>query len=537
MLADLGVALVEAGDVGQMLQRLAHAAREVSRARYAAIGVLNREGTGLSDFVTSGISEEQRKRIGELPRGRGLLGAIIEDEAPLRVDDIAADPRSSGFPKEHPPMTSFLGLPIVLAGRVYGNIYVTDSEGDGGFSDEDERVLETLAAYAAIAIRGAQLRGERQRWIEGLEGICNVSGAIGRNLRLADLLPEAARQTRQLLGCDTVGIGLISEGRLRFPFAHGPNALRLEALDSAAVESAHVRDHIEQALEGYRCLVEPLKVDGQSIGKLVAVCTNELDPWQADIVALLATHIAMAVANAEQFQEERRRLAEESDRRAWKLEERLSQEVHARALLAQEDERARVARELHDETGQLLTGVSLRLKALGARVDQAAAEEIGDLQKHVKDAQESMRQILRRLRPLDLQKGLGDAIRELARRAQGTSDCEVAVESTPLPPIPEEVELVLFRVVQEALTNVVRHSEASHAAVVLTALEGHLRLSIEDDGVGFNPTQATDRMGLSGIAERVDLIGGKLRITSSPESGTVIVVDVDTTPAGEAPSP
>jgi two-component system sensor histidine kinase UhpB len=181
---------------------------------------------------------------------------------------------------------------------------------------------------------------------------------------------------------------------------------------------------------------------------------------------------------------------------------------------------------LHDETGQLLTGVSLRLKALTSRVEPQAAQELSELQEHVKSAQDSMRQILRRLRPIDLGRGLGQAIRELAQRTRDTCACEVRVELEPLPPIAEEVELVLFRVCQEGLTNVARHSGASHAMVALTAFDQRVRLMIEDDGVGFDVEAPTGRLGLSGVAERVELVGGTLRITSSPGAGTAIVVDV-----------
>jgi len=530
LLADLGVALAEAGNVGEMLQRLADAAREVSNARYAAIGVLNRDGTGIADFITSGVDEQTRERIGDLPAGRGLLGAIINEKKLIRVDDIASDPRSVGFPPGHPPMSNFLGVPIRLAGRTYGNIYVTDRQQGDGFSDDDGRLLETLAAYAAIAIRGAQLREERLRWIEGLEGVCGISGAISRTLDLPDLLSEVTRRTRALLDCDTVGIGLETDGMIRFPFAHGPNALRLEALDTRDIEVSSLGAHVERALPDHNCLAAELAVGGRSIGALVAVCGGGFDSWQQSVVDVLSSHVATAVANAEQFAEERRRLLEQSDRRVEELEARLSREVQARALLAQEDERARVARELHDETGQLLTGVNLRLKALVSRVGPEAATELSELQEHVKNAQDSMRQILRRLRPVDLERGLGHAIRELAQRANEASDCEVNVQMAPLPPIAGEVELVLFRVCQEALTNVARHSGASHAAVVLTALDQRVRMTIEDDGVGFDVEARTGRLGLSGVAERVELVGGTLRITSSPGAGTAIVVDVAAAP-------
>jgi signal transduction histidine kinase len=525
LLADMGIALVEAGDLGRTLQRLAHGAREISGARYAAIGVLDGPGDGLAEFITSGIDDETRARIGAPPKGRGLLGAIIEEQAPVLVDEISEDPRSGGFPDGHPPMSSFLGVPIRLGPRIYGNIYVTDAE-EGSFSKRHVRLLETLAAYAAIAIRGAELREERQRWIEGLEGICGISGSLGMSLELSEILPEAARRTRALLDCDTVGIALWKGGRLTVPFAHGRGALQLEALDSEPADLGEFTAIVESALAPVQCHAAVLEAEGQELGVLAAVSRAPLDKQQREVVEILAQHVAAAVSHAQSFAEQRRHLTDESARHAVELEERLAREAQARALLAQENERARVARELHDETGQLLTGVGLRLKALASRVDPAAARELEELREHVREVQGSMRQVLRRLRPVNLEHGLGVAISELAERATESSGCRINVDIGPLPPIDEEVELVLFRVSQEALTNVARHSGASRASVLMSSFGSRVRLTVEDDGRGFDPQARTDRMGLAGIAERVGLVGGELRIDSAPDGGTAIVVDL-----------
>lgn len=529
LLAELGVALVEAGDLKTTLQRLADAAREVSHARYAAIGVLADSGVELSDFITSGVNDETRAGIGDLPIGRGLLGVIITEDRAIRVDDISSDARSVGFPEGHPPMASFLGLPIRLAGRTYGNIYVTESE-TGSFSEQDERLLQALAAYAAIAIRGAELRDERQRWIDGLEGICGISGSMARSRELSDLLPEAVRRTRMLLGCDTVGIGLMQDGVLRFPFAHGISALRLEALETSNVEIVDVGSLIAREIPTGGRLAVPLQVGSNTVGVLVVLSHGSLSEWHSSIIDILSEHVAMAISNAEAFSDERRRLVDEADQRAHEIEERLAQEAQSKALLAQEHERARVARELHDESGQVLTGLSLRLKALSANVDPEVAAELDHLRESVREAQDSMRHILRRLRPANLEGGLGDALRTLADGVGGVGGCAVRVEVSPLPPINEEVELVLFRVSQEALTNVVRHSNATNASIELSAHNDLVRLTIEDDGVGFDSHAETDRLGLAGVQERVELVGGVLRVTSAPGTGTAVTVDVGTTP-------
>lgn len=538
LLADLGIALVEASDIGELLQRLADAAREVSRARYAAIGVLNARGDGLVEFVTAGVDEATRERIGDLPTGRGLLGAIIRERTAIRVDDIATDERSAGFPPGHPPMTSFMGLPIHLGDRVFGNIYVTDSAA-GSFSDEDQRLLETLAAYAAIAVRGAEIRAERQLWIDGLEGICAITGAVGRLLDMSELLPEAVRRSRSLLRCDTVGIGLLGgDGRLRFPFAHGPHALTLEAIETSTPGLSGVRSALDAELPDLDSMVEPLVSEGRTLGALIAIGNPRTGPWQARVMEVLAQHIAIAVGNAGTVSEQETRIGQEWEDRLEETRERLRHELTARTLAAQEEERTRVARELHDEAGQLLTGVGLRLKALEPAVEPEVAGEIAALRDHVRDAQTSMRQILRRLRPVDLEHGLTHAITEMAGRIQESSGCDVVVEVAALPAMSDDVELVLFRACQEALTNVARHSEATRADVSLVALEGRLRLTIEDNGVGFDPGETNDRFGLGGVAERVELVGGHLRLQSAPGAGTAVTVDVDAAgpPRGEETS-
>lgn len=151
-----------------VLQRVVDAAREVVGARYAALGVINDAGTGLQQFVTAGLSEEERARIGDLPKGQGLLGALIRDARPIRTPDIASHPQRHGFPAHHPPMKSFLGVPIAGRDRIYGNLYLTDKVGAAEFDDEDKDIAVLLATQAAVAIENAQLIGtvrdmQRQR--------------------------------------------------------------------------------------------------------------------------------------------------------------------------------------------------------------------------------------------------------------------------------------------------------------------------------------------------------------------------------------
>src|SRR6266508_945582 len=138
-----------------VLERLTRVAAELTRARYAALGVIDRSGSQLERFLTTGIDEETHAAIGDLPRGRGILGVLIDEAAPLRLHELSEDPRSVGFPPGHPPMRTFLGVPILLRGVAYGNLYLTEKEGGADFSEEDEELVTLLVAQAAVAIENA----------------------------------------------------------------------------------------------------------------------------------------------------------------------------------------------------------------------------------------------------------------------------------------------------------------------------------------------------------------------------------------------
>ena len=171
-----------------LLEQLVDSAVQLTGARYGALGVIDPAGTGLEQFITVGIDKEARAAIGDLPRGRGILGVLIRDRQPLRLTDIAQDPRSVGFPPGHPPMRSFLGVPIRLRGTVFGNLYLTEKEGADRFSDEDEEVVSLLAAQAAVAIENARLYESARRWSQQLESLNEVSEALLTEVELAELL-------------------------------------------------------------------------------------------------------------------------------------------------------------------------------------------------------------------------------------------------------------------------------------------------------------------------------------------------------------
>src|SRR5919198_6316795 len=178
ILVDAGIALSSELSLDALLQRIVETAAELTEARYAALGVIDRAGQGLERFLTTGVDAETHAAIGELPRGRGILGVLIRDAAPLRLHDLADDPRSVGFPTNHPPMRSFLGVPVMLRGVAYGNLYLTEKAEGEDFTEDDQELVRLLAAQAAVAIENARLYESATQWSRQLESLIEVGNAL-----------------------------------------------------------------------------------------------------------------------------------------------------------------------------------------------------------------------------------------------------------------------------------------------------------------------------------------------------------------------
>lgn len=382
----LSAALELAGphDRDTVLLRIVAGAASVTDARYAALGIYDEAGV-LATFVHHGIDQDTVDAIGDPPLGRGLLGQLIVADHPVRLESIGGDPSSCGFPPGHPPMGSFLGVPIVRAGRRYGNLYLTEKAHGAPFDETDESLVVALAAFAAGAIESTELvASERSR----------------------AAAEEQARSRRELLG-----------------------------------------------------------------------------------------HI----------------------------------------MAAQEAERARVSRDLHDDVGQALTSVLLGLRLMEdslAPADTTARGRVADLRELVVDGLRRTRQLAFDLRPTVLDDiGLVAALQRLQEDLNARTGLTVELDTAALQAeerLAPAVETALYRVIQEALTNVVRHARASVASVTLSARDGHVRVFVEDDGVGFDPEErpARSHLGIQGMFERAELVEGSLSISSAPGKGTVVVLEV-----------
>jgi signal transduction protein with GAF and PtsI domain len=210
-LIEAGLVLSSEHSLDVVLQRIVDLAAEVTGARYGALGVLSPEGDRLVEFVTTGITSEQRGAIGDLPVGHGLLGLLITDAKPLRISRISAHPRSVGFPPNHPAMTSLLGAPILARGRVFGNIYLTDKRDADAFTREDEDVLVTLATQAGVAIEGARLQQESLARARIVEAFREIATALVEGGGSAEALSVVGRLARELMRADTVTIAVPDE--------------------------------------------------------------------------------------------------------------------------------------------------------------------------------------------------------------------------------------------------------------------------------------------------------------------------------------
>ena len=529
-LVDAGIALSSELSLDDLLKKLAETAASLTGARYAALGVIDESGTGLERFVHTGIDAETVDAIGELPRGNGILGALITDARSLRLTAITDDPRSVGFPPNHPPMRGFLGVPIALRGRAYGNLYLTE-KAKGPFTDEDQELVETLASQAAVAIENARLYEDATNWSAQLEALNEVGTALAGEIELPRLLKLISRRLRGLISARVVTIALsTSYGTLRIEAADGADdedilglqlkragsksgavleSRRAERVDSLA-DDPEVDQEATRVLGARTGLYVPLVARGRSIGVIGAHDKEGEDPRFSDDDVRLAETFATRAAVAVD------------------LSARVAGDALRRVVEAQELERRRLARELHDQTGQELTSVLLGLKAVEeAKSGAERAEALAAVREQVVETLHDVRRLAVELRPKALDDfGLVPALERLRDTFAEQTGMRVDLESRIRERLPTDVETALYRIVQEALTNVVKHAQATAVSIVLAPKDRAVTALIEDDGRGFTPDGSGEGLGLLGMGERLALFGGRLKIESSHGAGTTIVAEV-----------
>jgi len=530
-LVEAGIALASELALDAVLQKLVDTAAELTGARYAALGVIDPAGHGLERFITTGMDAETVERIGHLPRGEGILGLIIRDARPLRLHDLRDDPHSVGFPPNHPPMTTFLGMPVLLRGVAYGNVYLTEKEGGVDFTAEDEEVAGLLAAQAAVAIENARLYESATRWLAQLESLNEIGNALVAEVGLSRQLQLVAQRLRTLLGARIVTVNLPNpDGSLRIVAADGDQA---DELLGATVAARSKSAAVLASRHGQRVdsLLDDPDVD-QASARLLGARSGLYVPLVAHDRAIGVIDAHDKLGEDFRFTDDDLRLAESFASRASvavDLSERVARDSLRSVVEAQELERRRLARELHDETGQALTSILLGLRAMeDAKTDEQVRAAAAELRGLVVRTLQDVRQLAVELRPKALDDfGLIAALERLVETWTEQTRIGVQLEAHLSGRLQPEIETALYRIVQEALTNIVKHARASRVSIVLSERERAVTVVIEDDGIGFAPRSAReDGLGLVGMRERVALVGGRLEIESREGAGTTLLVEV-----------
>jgi two-component system, NarL family, sensor histidine kinase DevS len=535
----VGRSLVSDLDLESILEQVLRTARELTGAQYAALGVLDDDKRELERFLFVGIDEQTRRRIGPLPRGGGVLGELIRNPEPLRLPAVGDHPRSFGFPPGHPPMTTFLGVPIAIRGDVYGNLYLTEKHGGVEFTDEDERAAIVLADWAGVAISNARLYAaehERRKTLEqavdSLEATTAIARALGGETDLDVVLDLIAKRGRALVEARWAAITILDGEDLELratagdlpmrPIGHREKAagtlagetLRRGIPRSVTDLSQHASEEdrsLVKALGAERALFVPLEFRGRGVGLLVVAsdAAEDFTPEQEQLLEAFAASAATAVATAQTVATDRLR----------------------QSVAAAEQERRRWARELHDETLQELGAVKMLVDTTLAKPrPESLRDVVGSVAESLQSAIAGLHRMITELRPAALDElGVAAAVNALAERRR-TDDLDIAVSidldfeservQTRLAP---EVESAIYRIVQESLTNVHKHAQADRVEVLVLEEDDQVTVEVRDDGRGLGSSDTTGTgLGLAGMDERVSLLGGTLEIRAGDGGGTTV---------------
>ncbi len=547
-LLESGVLLRFDRTLDETLQHIVDTARLVIGARYAALAVLDESGK-FSHFVYSGLSEEEAKKIGEPPKGRGLLGLIIKEGKTIRLRDLTKHPKAYGFPPNHPVMKTFLGVPIVVNGKTFGRLYLTEKIGGREFTKQDEKLALLLAAQAAATIERAILaeqanRTERlellnelirslSRLIDERSVLETVTEGIHAALPFAEVATVLYRPNESLsLLCFPEGSRLGLQLRRpclkvhRTPFVVCMQERKPLILPGMNVEKAKTPFERWLVRRGFRSLIAvPVAAGEQILGVIFAAATQP-DAFNRDDLTFLQTisdHAAVALTNARLLQELREK-------------ERVRGLLLNKVVTAQEEERRRISHELHDQIGQLLTALLIQLQLLERDLSEPSLRErLKMLKQLAEEISSHLHHIAWELRPpaldeLGLMAALEKVTEEWSRRFN--IPCEFVANGSINGEVQPEMAIGIFRIVQEALTNIAKHAKATHARVSVYQEDSELVVTVEDNGVGFKVSDIlrhpdeNKRLGLLGMMERAAMLSGTLTIDSKPGKGTKVQVRI-----------
>ena len=485
----------------QVLHRIVEIAVEFIGAHYGALGIAGPDGY-LTDFITTGITPAEHPRIGALPRGHGLLGTLIRDGKPLRVADIGRDPRRVGFPPNHPPMTSLLGVPIRAHDRVVGDLYLTDKVGASDFSDDDQHLVELLAAHAGVAIENARLFAREAETRNALQ-------------RTMDSLRESERRARAIFEQSFQFVGLLS-----------PEGILLDANQTALDFIGETRDAVVGRpfwhTPWWRASPEARDRLRRAVSEAAG---GQFVRYEVELPALDGTLVTFDFSLSPVVDEAGRvsfLIPEARDISAIKALDRAHDE------LATLHERERIGRDLHDGIIQDIYAGTLQLDDLAEDLeDEVTRARLLAVSDHFSTVITDVRTYIQGLRVRRLEgRLLSDGIQELVREVMGQNGLaeNFAVEGE-LYRLPDAAANTLLQIAREALANVVRHARATAVEVCLTYAPDGVTLQLTDNGRGFDPAVARQEghFGLANLHRRAEELGGALAITSAPGAGTRLI--------------
>ncbi|MCW2778640.1 MAG: devS [Frankiales bacterium] len=482
-----------------VLRHLVDAAVTLVDARYGALGVVDASGEGLSEFITVGMDAATVGRIGPAPSGLGVLGELLRTPEPLRLLELSQHVRSVGFPAGHPPMGSFVGVPVRVGDVVFGNLYLTDKRGGLPFTADDEEVLVALAVAAGVAVRNARLYEQARRGSAWREAGRAVSTSLLSGTARADVITLLAETSRRVLDADSVFLALVEGEELHLATSAGqPGPGEDEALLVALLPVLLSGKPCLAASSGLSGFAVPLGPDGgRCSAVLAALWATPPNPLLVDDLQGFAAQAAVALELAQ-----RRDTAQQG------------------ALVADRD---RIGRDLHDLVIQRLFATGMRLQSAVRLVPSDPGEAVRRVDLAVDDLDATIRELRSTIHglqaPLDGRPSLRARLLEAvdagsvhlgfapALRLDGLLD-------TLVPPETGEHALA---VVREGLSNAARHARAARLEVSVVLREGQLHVVVEDDGVGVDP--AAGSSGLLNLSSRALGLGGELSLDAGPLGG------------------
>ncbi len=501
-LLDAVVAISSDLDLHSVLNRIVESACRITQARYGALGVLDAGGHGLADFVTFGLTDEEHRAIGDLPRGRGILGLLIEHPQAVRLEHLAEHPGSFGFPPHHPPMDSFLGVPVRIRGTVFGNLYLTEKQGARGFTEQDEALVQVLATAAGVLIENARSYAQSERRRLWLEASVQITEALQPPIEMDEALRQITVGARRVVRAAAVALLLRRDVEAEVVAADGADVGRVpDVAADLAGRIAHAEQEQEVAVvphaEHGTVVLVPLRAQIAEGGVLLVLLgggRSGPESEEVDLLASLADQASLALDRAEAL----------ADR----------EEL---ALVADRD---RIARDLHDVVIQRLFATGLQLQ--GARRIAMSDELRERLDSAVLDLDTTIRDIRSSIFELQRvgERSLRSDVRDLAKEYVPVLGFTPLVRTTgPVDTaVGDELGEQLLAVLREALSNAARHAEASAAVVEVVVTQDRVLLSVTDNGKG-TPAERRES-GLRNVRRRAADHGGTLRLLGEEPHGT-----------------